>query len=74
MSAWRATMPISTFSPPPPIRMGGRRTGFGSHIASVKRTCRPSKVTDGSVHRRFNAAAVSSSARRRSFTGGNGRP
>ena len=44
MSAWRAAMPISTRSPPPPIRIGGRRTGFGSQIASFTEKCWPAKV------------------------------
>ena len=73
-SAWRAAMPISTCSPPPPIRISGRRAGFGSQSASFTRKCRPSKVAFSSVHIRFRISTISSSARSRSRVLGNAQP
>ena len=45
-SAWRATMPSVTFSPPPPTHSGSRAcTGFGSQRASTSWKNSPSKST-----------------------------
>ncbi len=50
-SACFAAMPISTRSPPPPTRMRGFFTGFGSQKASFTWKCRPSKLVFSCVQR-----------------------
>ena len=74
MSACRAAIPMSRRSPLPPIRMGGRRTGFGSHTASRTVQCLPSKVVRSSVQSRRRTWAVSSSAPSLAPREGKGQP
>ena len=76
MSACRATRRSSTFSPPPPIRIGGCgwRTGFGSQYTLAVWKCLPAKLGCSSVHICFISVAASSSCRSRIRSGGKSNP
>jgi hypothetical protein len=73
-SAWRAAMPISSFSPPPPTRSLGGRTGLGSQRASFTLKWRPWKVVVSSLHKLFKIVSISSRARSRSGRLGKAQP